>query len=391
MMSDFSESYANKLLQGILQYSHTHTPWVVCKMPLSVYASGGLGKVLEFALQWKADAIIAQFRDGDDVDMFRRNGILAIAQDYQNRFSDISNITGAYFEQGRICADYLIDIGAVNFAFYGLQGRVWSVERREGFENRIAQRLEGTEVIVNEVPEMNDIWWYDLDSLVSWLRKLPKPVAIMASDDNAAFHLIEACQQHFELGMRVPDDIIILGVDDDEALCQLSSPPLSSLSQRIEHAGYMVAEMIDRRLAMPLEERFNNPENISVMPGNIVVRKSSDVFLHDNPYIKKVCTYIQQNVSEAFSVEDLVDLVPMSRRLLEKLFRAQIGISIYQYVIRTRVDRMKLLMDSGMSAQEAAQNLNLDYKVISRTFKSAVGMTPARYAKTYSKGRKQTT
>ena len=385
-MSDFSESYANKLLQGILQYSHTHTPWVVCKMPLSVYASGGLEKVLEFALQWKADAIIAQFRDGDDVDMFRRNGILAVAQDYQNRFPDISNITGAYFDQGRICADYLADLGVVNFAFYGISGRVWSEERREGFEYEIAKRCSGADVIVNEVSQMNDIWWYDLENLVSWLKGLPKPVAIMACDDNAAFHLIEACQQNFELGMRVPDDILILGVDNDEALCQLSSPPLSSLSQRIEQAGYQVAEMVERRLALPLEERFKNPENIPVMPGNVVVRKSSDVFLHDNPYIKKVCTYIQQNISESFSVEDLVKLVPMSRRLLEKLFRAQIGVSIYQYVIKTRVERMKLLMDSGMSAQEAAQDLNLDYKVISRTFKSIVGMTPAKYARTYSNG-----
>jgi len=384
-MSDFSESYANKLLQGILQYSHSHTPWVVCKMPLSVYAAGGLEKVLEFSLQWKADAIIAQFHDGDDVDMFRRNGILAVAQDYQNRFSEIANIAGAYFEQGSICADYLIDTGAVNFAFYGLKGRVWSEERREGFENEISLRCASARVFVNEVSEMNDIWWYDLDDLVAWLRGLPKPVAIMACDDNAAGHLIEACQQNSEMGMRVPDDIIILGVDNDETVCQLSAPPLSSLSQRVEQAGYQVAEMIDRKLSIPLESRFSEICNVSVMPGNVVVRKSSDAFLHDNPYIKKVCTYIQQNVSDAFSVETLVDLVPMSRRLLEKLFRAQIGVSIYQYVIKTRVDKMKLLMDSGMSAQDAAEELNLDYKVISKTFKAAVGMTPARYAKTYAK------
>lgn len=380
LMTDFSESYANKLLEGIVRFSHQCAPCVVCKMPLSVRAAGGLGKVLEFALQWHADAIIGQFREGDDVDMFRRNGIIAVAQDYRRRFSEISNITANYMDEGRICAQYLIGLGARNFAFYGLGGSVWSDERREGFILQIKESVKGATVSVKERSVVNDAWWYDIGEVRSWLKSLPKPVAILSCDDNMAYHIIEACQHGSDSGMRIPNDIMLLGVDNDESLCQLCSPTLSSFSQKVEQAGFNTAQMIDRMMQMAPDRRFEHIENVMVQPGTIAVRKSTDVFLHDNPYIKKVCTYIQHHLSENIRIDELVSLVPMSRRLLEQIFRAEIGMSIYQYVLRMRVDRMKSLMNGGKSPQEAAQELGMDFKILSRTFKNITGETPVEYS-----------
>ena len=127
-MTDFSESYANKLLKGIMRYSHDHDPWVVCKMPLSLRDNGRMDEVVKFAEDWNADAIIGQFLPNDDVDAFGRHGIIAIAQDYQQKFSTISNISGDYAASGRICADYLIKKRVRNFGFFGLKGMVWSDE-----------------------------------------------------------------------------------------------------------------------------------------------------------------------------------------------------------------------------------------------------------------------
>ena len=90
LMTDFSESYANKLLKGIMRFSHEHEPWVVCKMPLSLRDNGRMDEVVKFAVDWKADAIIGQFLPTDDVDAFRKHGIIAIAQDYHQKFSSIS-------------------------------------------------------------------------------------------------------------------------------------------------------------------------------------------------------------------------------------------------------------------------------------------------------------
>ena len=86
LMTDFSESYANKLLKGIMRFSHEHEPWVVCKMPLSLRDNGRMDEVVKFAVDWKADAIIGQFLPTDDVDAFRKHGIIAIAQDYHQKF-----------------------------------------------------------------------------------------------------------------------------------------------------------------------------------------------------------------------------------------------------------------------------------------------------------------
>ncbi|MCF0176239.1 MAG: DNA-binding transcriptional regulator [Bacteroidales bacterium] len=385
LMTDFSESYANKLIKGMSRYSFERTPLVMCKMPLSVYSSGGLGKVLEFAVKWKADAIIGQFNEGDDLDLFRKNGIIVIAQDYRKRFEGISNITADYFAQGMEAARYLIKQGVRNFGFYGLSGMVWSDERRQGYIHAITKALNGAEVSVLERSSMDEIWWYDLGKVTDWLRELPKPVAIFSCDDNMAFHIIEACNQMNDPAIRIPDDVMLLGVDNDESLCQLCSPTLSSFMPLIEQAGYYVAKQLDDRMQMPLKERLDAISDIRVMPGSIVTRRSTDIFFHENPYVKKVCDYISLHYTENITVNELVALVPMSRRLLEKLFIGEMKVSIYQFIISLRINKMISLMTQGHTAQEAALIMNMDSKALSRSFKSVMGRTPSEYIKEISK------
>ena len=385
LMTDFTESYANKLIKGMARYSFERSPMVMCKMPLSVYVSGGIEKVVEFAVRWKADAIIGQFDEKDDLDIFRKNGIIAIAQDNRKRFDSVANITADYSAQGREAARYLITQGARNFGFYGLAGMVWSDERREGFISEIAGTLDGAIVSVIERSGTDEIWWYDLEKVRAWLRSLPKPVAILACDDNMAFHIIEACNQMEEHGLRIPDDVMLLGMDDDESLCQLCSPTLSSFKPMIEHAGYCVAKQLDDRMHLPMEKRFSEFSDIRVMPGSIVTRRSTDIFFHENPYIKKVCDYIQHHYTESVKVDELVALVPMSRRLLEKLFISEMKVSIHQFIIRLRIDRMIALMTKGHTPQEAADLMNMDSKALSRSFKVVMGKTPADYIRTMEK------
>ena len=119
MMTDFTESYANKLLQGIMRYSHEHDPWVVAKIPLSFRDSNQLKTVADIAGQWKADAIIGQFRGAEDVRPFREKGIIPIAQDFKQPIPGIINITGDYKEAGHMAARYFMERGVRHFAFYG--------------------------------------------------------------------------------------------------------------------------------------------------------------------------------------------------------------------------------------------------------------------------------
>lgn len=384
MMTDFSESYANKLLSGIMRYSHEHEPWTVCKVPLSLRDSGRMQELVDFATRWKADAVIGQFRSGDPVEGFLDRGIITLAQDFQQRFPNLINISGDYYLSGEMAADYFIEKGVRYFAFYGIPGMVWSEERLEGFSARIRERLPDATVSVHMKTSLQEIWWYDTDSLTEWLAALPKPVAILGCDDNIAYQIIEAVTQVGREDMRIPDDILVMGVDNDASVCQMCSPQLSSINQEVEHAGYQAAALIDELLAFPPAERRSRYRDIIVKPSYITTRQSTDAYIHQNPYVSKVMYYVNENLGSRIKVESLVDLVPMSRRMLETTFARETGISLYQYIIRARVNRMKDLINAGHSPLQAADELGTEYKIIARNFKNLTGMTPAEYAKKQS-------
>ena len=384
MMTDFSESYANKLLSGIMRYSHEHEPWTVCKVPLSLRDSGRMREVADFAVSWKADAVIGQFRNSDNVKVFQEKGILTLAQDYQQRFPDLINISGDYVLSGEMAADYFIEKGVRHFAFFGISGMVWSEERLEGFAARIRERVPEAHLSVRMKTGLHDVWWYDTASLTEWLAELPKPVAVLGCDDNIAYQIIEAVSQVDREDMRIPEDILVMGVDNDASVCQMCAPQLSSINQDVEQAGYQAAALIEELLSFPPQERQQHYRDILVCPTYITTRQSTDAFIHENPYISRIMYYVNENLHNRIKVEGLVDLVPMSRRMLETTFARETGISLYQYIIRARVNRMKDLINTGLSPLQAADELGTDYKIIARNFKNLTGMTPAEFAKKQS-------
>jgi LacI family transcriptional regulator len=315
------------------------------------------------------------------VEGFLDRGIITLAQDFQQRFPNLINISGDYYLSGEMAADYFIEKGVRYFAFYGIPGMVWSEERLEGFLARIRERLPDATVSVHMKTSLQEIWWYDTDSLTEWLAALPKPVAILGCDDNIAYQIIEAVTQVGREDMRIPDDILVMGVDNDASVCQMCSPQLSSINQEVEHAGYQAAALIDELLAFPPAERRSRYRDIIVKPSYITTRQSTDAYIHQNPYVSKVMYYVNENLGSRIKVESLVDLVPMSRRMLETTFARETGISLYQYIIRARVNRMKDLINAGHSPLQAADELGTEYKIIARNFKNLTGMTPAEYAK----------
>ena len=376
-LTDFSEAYARGLLLGIARYAHdTGQAWSLCRLPLSIRDKFGIEAVVEWARRMRADAVIGQFYSTDRVELFAHNGIIAIAQDFKTRFTTIPNITGPHYRAGEMGAEYFLKKGFRHFAFYGTRGIVWSDERCQGFRDTVRRANAGYTFSALRNTSQTDLWLYDPIQLTTWLQSLPKPVAIMACDDNQAYHITEACHQAEGAGFRIPDDIAVLGVDNDETICRLSAPNLSSLNQNIEQGGYDVARLIDRILHDPKAER----EDIMVYPTHIVTRQSTDIYANNDPHIAEVLKYIHENISQKIAVDELVTLVPLSRRLLESRFKKSMGTSIYDYIIQVRIEKMTQLLSEGMSVSEAASELGFsDIKNISRTFKQLKGQTPSEY------------
>lgn len=377
-LTDFSEAYARNLLLGIARYAHAvGQAWSLCRLPLSIRDKFGIEAVIDLAKKMRADAVIGQFYNTDNVELFARNGIITIAQDFKARFTTIPNITGPHFLAGKMGAEYFAKKGFRHFAFYGTRDVVWSDERMQGFRETVRAANPSFTFSALCKNTQNALWDYDTNQLVTWLQSLPKPVAIMACDDNHAYHITEACQQGEGEGrLRIPDDIAVLGVDNDETICRLSSPNLSSLNQNIEQGGYDVAQLIDRILRDPATPR----EDVMVQPTHIVTRQSTDIYANNDQHIAEVLKYIHENISQKITVDELVELVPLSRRLLETRFKRSMGTSIYDYILQTRIEKVAQLLCEGMSVSEAAIELGFsDIKNLSRMFRQQRGMTPSEY------------
>jgi LacI family transcriptional regulator len=376
LLSDFSEEYNKNLLRGITRYSKDHGPWTFCKMPTYYRETIGIDGILKWAKDWEADGIIGQFYNDEEVEKFTRANIPVIAQDFKERFTSIPNITGDYQATGRMGADYFLKKGFKHFAFYGFSSIVWSRERAEGFEERIHEAGFDVHYYEHKDARSIDLWYYKPSALSDWLLSLPKPIALMTCDDNQGHHVTEAARH---AGIRIPDEVAVLGVDNDEMVCDLSDPPLSSIELDSEKSGYEAARLMEQMI----EEKRCNAPDIIVKPTQVVTRHSTDIFASKDKYIVSALKYIHGNLDKNLKVDQVLKEVPLSRRSLEKRFIMTTGYPVYEYIYNQRIEKFtQKLLETDMTIFEIALDLGLsDSKNIARQFKQIKGLTPMEYRK----------
>ena len=374
-ITDFTEQFAYRFLRGILDYSQGTEHWVVCKMPPSFKRKLGMEGVVAWAKEWRADVVIAQFDPDDDVTLFRKNGIIAMAQDYISKFTTIPNITGDYALTGTMAAEYFLSKGFTNFGFFGYNGVCWSDERCMAFRERLEKAApEGMNFYMYDGQNIDNMWYYDQSELTAWLNALPKPIAIMACDDNQGNILIQACDL---CGINVPFDVAIIGVDNDEILCNMSNPSMSTINVDIERGGAEAAAMAERMV----NDLSYLGEDIVLKPLTVVERLSSSLFATNDKEVLMALRYIHANIDSKICVSDILGSVPISRRLLETRFKNMTGMTIYNYISIKRIERFaQLLLSSNDSITDIAARLDeFDTKSISRRFKELKGCTPSEY------------
>lgn len=375
-IGDFTEQFAYRILRGIHLYSHdSGEPWVVRRMPPSYRREHGFSGILAWAKEWRADAVMGQFEPQDDVSQFRKNGMVALAVDNIGLFADIPNLTANYEKMGAMAAAALLQCGFRHFAFFGYRGVCWSDGRRAGFKARLADASQVESVDeFDRIRAANFFWNFDQTMVWKWLVSLPKPVGIMCSDDTQASILIETCNNY---GIRVPYDVAIIGVDNDEVTCTLSQPDISSIDVDLERGGYQAAKMIARMVKDPTYPG----EDVVMQPLRLVLRRSSNAVATTDTAVHAALEFIHDNLRHKIQVEDVLRHVPLSRRLLEQRFLKATGVSVYQYIMRKRIQYFAdLLLDSPDSITNvAAQMDEPDAKTLSRRFQALMGCTPSEY------------
>ena len=377
ILIDYSSEFSRRLLRGLIQYSKEHGPWIFYRLPSYYKTLYGKEGIVEWAKEWEADAIVARW-DHEGTNLLESLNIPILLQNYKDRSPYFSNLTGDYFGTGEMAAQFFIKRRFRNFAFYGNKGVVWSRERAEGFRMQV-EKTGGNYYYFESENLDGEEWSTGHIQLDEWLLSLPKPIGLFACDDNFALRVSQYCKIN---NIRIPEDISLLGVDNDELICNLSDPPISSIVTDVEKGGYEAGRLIDRMTKGEIKEPFN----IIIRPTRFELRKSTEKYAIGNEYISQIVNFIEDNFISDINIEELTELVPLSRRNLEVKFKDEMGTSIYQFILSCRIDYFAhLLVTTDRTLFDLALESGFnDCKNIARIFKKMKGCTPVEYRRKYS-------
>lgn len=374
VLIDYSTEFSRRFLDGLIQYAQDAGEWSFYRLPIYYKSMYGEEGVIEWAQKWNASVIIAQW-NYMSLESLNKLQIPVFLQNYKEESKLFSNITGDYVAMGVMAANFFIRRQFKNFAFYGNKGYIWSIERAEGFRNEI-EKINGNYFYFESEDLDGRLWGNTHVQLEDWLISLPKPIAIFACDDSFAIQISEISKLN---NINIPKEIALLGVDNDQLICNLSDPPISSIKLDAEKGGYELGQKIQ----YAIKRQDFKPFNITINPLEIELRKSTENYNIKDKNILHIIKYIQENYNLPLKIEKLTTLVPLSRRGLEVKFKNEIGISIYQFILNLRIEHFTtLLVTTNLSIEEITIKSGFnDYSNTYRLFKKVTGFSPTEYRK----------
>lgn len=283
-------------------------------------------------------------------------------------------------EVGRQAARHLLERGVRQFGFVGYPGHEFSVERERGFREVVVSAgfsVSAYHQRSQHVQEPTGMWNWN-KPLIHWLDELPKPMGILASNDVQGSQVSEYCRQ---LRLRVPDEIAIVGVDDDDLLCELSRPSLSSVALPGERIGYEAAVLLDKWLL-----GTSPGKSVVVLPpAGVSVRQSSDLLAVPDARVSAAMRFIHEHADQPIRVPDVLREVPIARRDLERRFRKWLQRSISEEILRAHLERSrKLLLHTDLSLAEVALKSGFhDGRQLSIVYRRETGSTPSAFRRRY--------
>ncbi|MHC4721915.1 MAG: XylR family transcriptional regulator, partial [Planctomycetota bacterium] len=323
LLIDSSRSFNRGLLGGISRYARLHGPWSIDMNFWNTYDIG-----LPQIERWQGEGIFAAgIYSKESAKKILQSRLPAITVEdeladhlpaHKKNSNGIATIRTDSQATGRIAAEYFLERGLRHFAFCGVPNKTWSQQRKEGFCERIQQAKFKCHIYPEPRLKKDNVWEKERVALANWLRTLPKPVGLMACNDERACELIEAAHL---AGVAIPEEMAVIGADNDELLCNLLDPPLSSVGMNGDKAGFEAAALLDRLMA---GEKMAGQEVIAE-PIGVVARKSTDIMAVADPAVSAATRFIRTHSAEIIRVDDVVYATPLSRRLLERRFRQTLG------------------------------------------------------------------
>jgi LacI family transcriptional regulator len=368
LLIETSNEYARGVIKGIHEYIKRHTRWTVY---LGEYSRGEPKP--EWILSWEGDGIIARIENQDMADLIEKCGLPVVDISAANLISDIPWVETDDRAISLMAIDHLIECGFKSFGFVEVNFN-WSKWRGEYFEEALTRK--GFQCNCLHLAGKSNLTWEDEQKEIeAWLKEIPKPIGIFASYDLMGRQIIEACHR---LGFMVPEEIAVLGVDNDPFICEICSPTLSSIIPNTQRTGYIAASLLEK---MILKKEIEKLE-YRIKPLGIKNRRSTDTIAIENRYISKAIHYIYENAQNGvINIKDILAFLPMSRRVFERTFENIVGRTPYKEMQRVRVNRIKeLLHDTDLTLFDIAERAGFEHvSYMSYLFKRETGITPIQF------------
>jgi LacI family transcriptional regulator len=368
LLIETSREYARGLLRGVARYLQEHTRWSVYFEPHGLDSPPP-----KWLPAWKGDGILVRINDRRMADAILGTGIptvdlRGVIEDLGIPFIGVDNVpvAGLGFE-------HLHNCGLRNFAFCGTpRGEVPNQDRRcDYFVRTVVDAGYECQVYCGEqAARGKPTWEQQQQGIVDWLKSLPKPVGVMTCHDDRGQQVLDACRR---AGLAVPDQVAVLGVDNDPNLCNLCNPPLSSIDVNPARIGYEAAVLLERLMSgepAPTAPCLLGP------PRGISARRSTDLLWVDDEEVAASIRFIREHACEGITVRDVLNQTSNSPSALEKRVKKTLGRTIKAEIGRVRLARAKLLLtETNWPISKIADRCGFgEPKYFSSVFHKTVGM-----------------
>ena len=374
-----SRAYGRQLCEGVAAYALRHRAWHLTL--IDGHDLGNSRKMRGF------DGFICRFLDTRVPRKVLRYGKPIVDVYHDRPLDGIAAVDSDHYDIGRTAAEHLLERHFTRFAFCGHNGCGYSDGRFQGFAETVkaagfeCQRYKtptnvryrfNNDTIFSD-PTQNE---GDEECLRRWVTSLPKPIAVFCSHDFRAYQLVQSCAQ---VGVAVPAEVAVIGVDDDALLCSFTSPTISSVDPDAFGVGYAAAETLDLLLHTgSVKPDVTTPRYIPCK--SIVARESTDIHPIKPDWISEALLFIQHNVANGISASDVCHHVGRSHTLVSRLFKEVLNSTLQDEIAKSRLREAKRLIDAGMPpVKVAAQSGFRSLSYFSNCFTAAFGKPPSHY------------
>jgi LacI family transcriptional regulator len=375
LLIESSRAYGRGIMSGVAKYMREHGDWSIFLQEHSL-----CDNISAWLENWEGDGILTRIEHQAVTRAIKRLGLPAVSLRNERELK-IPCVLTDNAAVSRAAFDHLQERGFRHYAFCGFNGADYSDERRDSFAQRVTEAGLRCHVfgpnpqsIARSTAAYEEVGLEDGEALARWIQDLPKPAGLMACNDMRGYQVLSACRTS---GVAVPDEVAVIGVDNEEVVCDLADPPLSSVVPSTERIGYEAAALLLRGM----RGRKLPARQIMIEPLGVATRRSTDVLAIEDRQIAAAARFIREHACENIDVNDVVRAVPLSRSTLERRYIQIMGHSPKHDILGFRLNRAKqLLAGTDFPLTAIAEKVGFKHtEYLSRIFKKKAGQTPLEY------------